>query len=53
MEKLFTIAAILAAIAVSTGQLPRIIYAVELAQLHLLQESQASHWGKAWTPQGN
>ena len=46
-EKLIALAATLAILAASTGQLPRMIYAVHLAELHLLKESQASNWGKA------
>ena len=47
LNKLIAFAAALAILAASTGQLPRIIYAVHLAQLHLIKESQASKWPKA------
>ena len=47
IERLIAIAAILATLAVSTGQLPRILHTVRVAQLHLLQDSQASKWGQA------
>lgn len=47
MNKLIGLAAALAVLAVSTGQLPRIIRAVHLAQLYLIKESQASKWPKA------
>ncbi len=47
LNKLFALAAVLAVLAASTGQLPRIIYAVHMAKLHLLKESQASKWPKA------
>ena len=47
LNKLFALAAILAVLAASTGQLPRIIRAVHIAQLHLIKDSQASKWPKA------
>ena len=47
LEKLISIAATLAVLAVSTGQLPRILHAVRLAQFHLIHDSQASKWGRA------
>ncbi|MFZ4712559.1 MAG: hypothetical protein ACOYL6_02495 [Bacteriovoracaceae bacterium] len=47
ISKLTNLAALLAMIAVSTGQLPRILKAVQLAQLHLIKDSRASTWGRA------
>lgn len=47
IEKLIAMGAALAVLAASTGQLPRIIKAVQVAQLQLLKESQASKWPKA------
>ena len=47
-EKIITLAAILAVMAAGTGQLPRIIKTVHIAQLKLLKESQASKWPKAY-----
>lgn len=47
IEKLIQIAAVLATLAVSSHQLPRILHAVRVAQFHLIQESQASKWGRA------
>jgi len=47
LEKLISIAALLAVLAVSTGQLPRILHTVRVAQIHLIQDSQASKWGQA------
>lgn len=47
INRLITLAATLAVLAASTGQLPRIIYVVHMAQLHLIKESQASKWPKA------
>ncbi len=47
LDKLITLGAALAILAASTGQLPRAIRAVHIAQLHLIKESQASRWSKA------
>ncbi len=47
LEKLISLAAALAILAASTGHLPKIIYAVHMAQLHLIKDSQASTWGQA------
>ena len=47
MERLISFAAVLAFIAASTGQLPKVLKAVHIAQLQLLKESQASKWPKA------
>ena len=47
LNKIIEAAAILAILAVGTGQLPRIIKAVRIAQIHLIKESQASNWPKA------
>ena len=47
LEKLISVAAVLAVLAASTGQLPRILHTVRVAQLHLIQDSQASKWGQA------
>lgn len=46
LDKLIQIAVILALAAASTGQLPRILREVRVAQLHLIKDSQASKWGK-------
>lgn len=46
IAKLIQIAATLAVLAVTTGQLPRILREVRVAQLHLIKDSQASQWGK-------
>ena len=45
LEKIVSIAATLTLIAASTGQLPKMIYAVRKAQVHLIQETKASNWG--------
>ena len=47
LEKLTLAVAVLAILAASTGQLPKIIKGVQIAQLKLLKESQSKHWGKA------
>ncbi len=47
LEKLITLGAALAILAASTGQLPRAIRAIHIAQLKLLKESQTSSWLKA------
>ena len=49
MGKLISLAATLAVLATLTGQLPRIIRKVQLAQLYLIKDSQASKWPKAMT----
>ncbi len=46
LSKLISLAAALAVVAVSTGQLPRILHAVRVAQLQLIKESQSSNWGQ-------
>jgi hypothetical protein len=46
IQKLIGLAAALAVLAASTGQLLRIIMAVRIAQLQLFKESQTSKWGK-------
>lgn len=47
-NKLFQIAAALAALAVVSGQLPLILGKVQVAQLHLLKDSQSSSWGQLY-----
>lgn len=46
IEKLVSIAVTLAVLAVSSGQLPRILRIVREGQLYLIQDSQASKWGR-------
>ncbi len=50
MNNLIKIAVILALIASSSGQLPKILKELRIAQWKLLKESQASNWPKAWVP---
>ncbi len=47
LNKIIEAAAILTILAASTGQLPRIIRTVQIAQLKLLKESQSLMWGHA------
>ncbi len=47
LDKLIAIGATMAVLAASTGQLPRAIRAVQIAQLKLIKDSQASKWPKA------
>lgn len=47
IQKLIPIAVSLAFLAASTGQLPRVLKTVRIAQLQLIKESQASKWGTA------
>lgn len=46
LDKLIQLAAALAVLAVSSGYLPQIIHTVQVAQLYLIKDSQASKWGK-------
>jgi hypothetical protein len=46
ITKLIPIATALAMTAAATGNLPRIILQVKLAQFQLIKDSQASKWGK-------
>jgi len=45
MNYLIKLAVILGVGAAISGQLPKIIYHLRLAQLELIKESQASKWG--------
>lgn len=47
LDKLIALGATLGILAASTGQLPKVIRAVHIAQLQLLKHSQASKWPKA------
>jgi len=50
IQKLIPIAVSLAFLAASTGQLPRVLKTVRIAQLQLIKDSQASKWGTAMVP---
>ena len=45
LEKLIQAVSIVVVLAASTGQLPRLIQCVRVAQIHLIQETKASSWG--------
>ena len=45
MEKLIQAVAAFVVIAASTGQLPRLIDSVRVAQVQIIQETEASKWG--------
>jgi hypothetical protein len=47
LEKLISSIAIIACMAVATGQLPQIINAVHRAEIQLIQDWKASKWPKA------
>ncbi len=49
LSKLTSIAVMAAFLVASTGQLPRLLKAVKVAQLNLIMDSQASKWPKAMT----
>ena len=49
MEKLISISVTLGFLALASGNLPTVLRKVRIAQIKLLQESQASKWPKAVT----
>ena len=46
MDKVISVAVTLAVLTVSTGQTPRVLKMVRVAQLKLIKDSQASKWGR-------
>lgn len=50
IKALIQIAATLAVLAVYSGKLPAILKEARVAQLHLIKDSQASKWGRAYLP---
>jgi hypothetical protein len=46
IDKLISISVTLAVLTVFTGQLPKVLKKVRIAQLQLIKDSQASKWGK-------
>lgn len=46
IEKLIPVAVGLAIMAAASGQLPKVILELRIAQLRLLKEAQSSNWGK-------
>ena len=49
ISKLIPIAVTLAFLAIATGNLPKILFHVRMAQMKLIMDSQASKWPKAMT----
>ncbi len=47
LEKIYSLGVSLVIVAAMTGQLPKVIRTVQVAQLKLIKESQASKWPKA------
>ena len=47
MKSLIKIATTLAFLAIASGNLPKILYYVHIAQIKLIMDSQASKWPKA------
>lgn len=47
IEKLAQAAVIMAMAAAATGQLPKLVQEVQIAQFKLLKDSQSSKWGRA------
>ena len=50
ISRIIPIAVTFAFLAVGSGNLPKVLKKLRVAQLELLKDSQASRWGKAWTP---
>lgn len=50
MGKLISLAVTLAFLAAASGEQPKILKQLRIAQLKLIKDSQAFKWGKAWTP---
>jgi hypothetical protein len=50
MKSIITIASTLVLLAAGTGQLPKLVRQVRIAQLQLLKEIQTKNWGTPWTP---
>ncbi len=50
MKSLILIVITITMLPVTSGNLPKIIKQVRIAQIHLLMESRSSNWGRPWTP---
>lgn len=50
IDKLISLSVTLVMMVALTGQLPKVIREVQIAQLKLLKESQASKWGMPMVP---
>jgi hypothetical protein len=53
MNYIITLSATLTILAASSGQIPKIVYQIRLAQLEILKEMHTSKWGTPWTPTSN
>lgn len=47
LNKLIEAIAVIVILAASTGQLPKLVREVQIAQLYLLKASQSKNWGQA------
>jgi hypothetical protein len=47
LNKVIDAIAVLALLAATTGQLPKVVAKVQVAQLQLLKASQSKNWGRA------
>lgn len=50
MKLIIELAITLSLVAVTAGNLPKIIKQVRMAQIYLVMESKSSSWGRPWTP---
>lgn len=53
MKSIIVLASSLAILTASTGQLPKVVHHVRIAQLQILKEMQTKNWGTPWTPSKN
>ena len=53
MKSIIALASTLVMIAAGTGQLPKVVHQVRIAQLQILKEMQTKNWGTPWTPSEN
>jgi hypothetical protein len=54
LDKVVPVEIAFALMAAASGNLPKIIYQIRLAQAHLIQDSKASNWGTPWMgPKGS
>lgn len=53
MKSIIALASTLVILAASTGQIPKAVRQVRIAQLQILKEMQTKNWGTPWTPSSN
>lgn len=53
MKSIIALASTLAIAAAGTGQLPKVVHQVRIAQLQILKQMQTKNWGTPWTPSKN